>query len=397
MSAAVHLPVAVSSAIQKLNDAGFEAYAVGGCVRDSLLGRKPDDWDITTSALPQDMQSVFAEYRTIETGLKHGTLTVLMNGVPLEITSYRVDGAYSDGRHPDTVCFTRSLDEDLKRRDFTINAMAYHPHAGLIDLFNGQEDLAAGVVRCVGEPCKRFSEDALRILRALRFASVLGFRTDTKTEIALRTLSPTLSRVSAERIYAELSKLLCGASVSRVLHDYSCVIYEILPEIRSTDAFECLTRVPPTRAARFAALFWSELYDPQMVETALRRLRMDQRTMRDVLTLLSARGMPLATDSDALRLLNRLDDTNLIHDYLSLCNADDELRRRVERLLAEKRCYKVAMLAVNGSDLLAAGVRNGPEIGNILNRLLDAVIDEVCSNDKESLLSYVATIKKPVQ
>ena len=217
MTVHIDLPVAVSSAIQKLNSAGFEAYAVGGCIRDSLLEYQPDDWDITTSATPSEMQAVFAEYRTVETGLQHGTLMVLLDGMSLEITTYRVDGTYSDGRHPDGVSFTRALSEDLRRRDFTINAMAYHPKTGLVDLYDGQADLAAAIIRCVGEPYRRFEEDALRILRALRFSSTLGFAMDDATAQALRALSSTLTKVSVERITTEFVKLLCGKDAENVL------------------------------------------------------------------------------------------------------------------------------------------------------------------------------------
>lgn len=391
----IHLPEAVSIAIQKLNIAGYEAYTVGGCVRDSLMGRTPDDWDVTTSATPQEMQCVFADYRTIETGLQHGTLTVLIEDTSIEITTYRVDGVYTDGRHPDEVIFSRLLSEDLRRRDFTINAMAYHPQHGLVDLYDGQKDLQAGIIRCVGNPRTRFSEDALRILRAIRFSSVLGYRVDGATDAALRALSPTLPCVSVERITAELNKLLCGVDAQRVVSDYAFVLSRMVPAIHSARDFSLLSKVPPTLAVRWAALLWSCNIPHQGAEALLRGLRLDNRTIREIVALLSCRNLPNVEDKDVLWLLNRLDSV-LIYDYLWLCNADNLLRLRIERLLATNRCYKTSMLAVNGNDLAGVGVAEGPEMGRMLQALLTAVIDGKCANTKADLIKYTDKIKKPV-
>ena len=198
----VSFPESVRWAIKRLNDAGYEAWAVGGCVRDSALGKEPHDWDMTTSALPEETMAVFADYPVIETGIKHGTVTIVVDGEPLEITTYRVDGSYSDGRHPDGVSFTRSLEADMARRDFTINAMAAHPEKGIVDCFGGLEDLKNGVIRCVGDPERRFSEDALRILRAMRFSAVLGFPVEEKTAEALLKIRENLRHVAMERIFS---------------------------------------------------------------------------------------------------------------------------------------------------------------------------------------------------
>ena len=391
------LPDAVLHAILTLNDAGFEAYVVGGCVRDSLMGKIPEDWDITTSATPDELQVVFGEYRCIKTGLQHGTVTVLIDGMPLEITTYRVDGDYSDGRHPDTVAFTRCLSEDLRRRDFTINAMAYHPVIGLVDRYDGHADIQGGIIRCVGEPERRFGEDALRILRALRFASVLGFSIDTNTAVALKALSPTLHRVSAERIAVEFKKLLCGKNVVEILHTYRDVIAIFCPEIAARNDFHLLSNVSPIPRSRLAALFYSAGVSPQKAETALRRLRMDNQTIRDVSLLLTDQTKSLYTaESYALHLLNRL-GPELVYDYLAIHGADACTIRLVDRLLEEDACYRVSMLAVTGDDVMAAGVDAGPEVGRILQKLLDAVMEGVCANRKEDLLSYVEKIKKPVQ
>ena len=228
----LQLPSPVSVLLRRLNESGFSAYVVGGCVRDSMLGLQPHDWDICTSALPEQMQEVFHDLHTVETGLKHGTLTVVVDHVPYEVTTYRIDGDYTDHRHPDSVHFVDNLTEDLARRDFTVNAMAWNPETGLADPFDGQTDLAAGLIRCVGEAEKRFDEDALRILRALRFASVYDFAIEPSTSAALRKMAPDLSRVAGERIREELLKLLCGKAAGRILREYPEVLAEIIPEIR---------------------------------------------------------------------------------------------------------------------------------------------------------------------
>ena len=227
----ITLPSPVSFLMNRLYRAGFSAYAVGGCVRDSLLGQAPHDWDICTFALPEQIQHVFADQRLVTTGLKHGTVTVVLDHIPFEITTFRVDGSYSDHRHPDGVIFVRDVREDLARRDFTINAMAFSSSGGLVDAFEGQRDLDRHIIRCVGDPSLRFEEDALRILRALRFASVYDFTVDPLTDEALRRLAPTLRRVAAERIREEFIKLLCGPGAGRILRSYPRVIAEFLPEI----------------------------------------------------------------------------------------------------------------------------------------------------------------------
>lgn len=390
----ISLPNAVLHAIQRLNAAGFEAYTVGGCVRDSLMGKSPEDWDITTSATPSEMQAVFGEYRCIETGLKHGTLTVIIENIPLEITTYRVDGDYSDGRHPDSVMFTRTLAEDLQRRDFTVNAMAYHPSVGLIDLYGGQLDIQNRTIRCVGESGRRFSEDALRILRALRFASTLGFSLDTETANALRQLSPTLSCVATERIATELQKLLCGQDAHRVVSQYRDVLNEILPEIAHSSEIHLLSHAPATPHARFAALFLLSNCSVDTAEKALHRLRMDNHTIDRVRRLLLCCDWPMATDLNLLQLLNCL-DRELIFDYLAIRNADGAIIQQVKHLLGTNACYKVSMLAINGNDVIAAGVSMGPDVGSALHTLLDAVMQGVCPNQKEALLQYISERKKP--
>ena len=269
----MNLPLSpgAAKALALLQAAGYEAWIVGGCVRDALLGLPPKDYDLTPSALPEETQRVFAAYPRIETGLRHGTVTVLLEGEPLEITTYRVDGVYSDARHPDGVTFTRSLRQDAARRDFTINAMAYAPGQGLQDFFGGQADLAQGTIRAVGRAETRFHEDALRILRALRFASVLDFTLEGETARAARACAPLLAAVSAERVSGELGKLLCGKAAGRVLRDYPDVLGVVLPEILPmvgldhrnphhcydvwTHTAVAVDHVPPELPLRLAMLF----------------------------------------------------------------------------------------------------------------------------------------------
>lgn len=391
------LPPPVLYAIRLLNASGFEAYAVGGCVRDSLLGREPSDWDITTSALPHQTAAIFADYRTVETGIRHGTLTVLLDSMPLEITTYRLDGTYTDSRHPDTVSFTRSLTEDLRRRDFTINAMAYHPTDGLIDPFGGSLDLEKMIIRCVGDPIKRFREDALRIMRALRFSSVLGFTIDLDTEAALRLLAPTLSSVSAQRITSELQSLLCGKHAANILSVYADAFSAVLPEIGGVYDYSLLTNTRPLFIPRLAALFRLAGLDATDTTRVLTRLHLDNRTVRSVALLLSAPRVDwqsATVDPSLLHLLNEL-GANLIFDYLDINAYTPALAQRVRQLLADKVCYHISMLEIDGNDLIQHGITAGPEIGKTLHMLLEAVMNGTCLNTKKDLLSY-ALKKEPV-
>lgn len=392
----IKLPTAVLTALQVLNVAGYEAYVVGGCVRDSLMGHMPKDWDIATSATPQEMSELFVNYHTVETGLKHGTLTVIIDNMPLEITTFRIDGIYSDGRHPDSVSFSRHLSEDLQRRDFTINAMAYHPNSGLIDLYGGQTDIQTATIRCVGNPDARFSEDALRIIRALRFASVLDFRIEDTTSSSLHRLSSALSCVAVERITTEFCKLLCGKSAERVVREYFDILLTFIPEIDGANDFHLLSHVSSTSIPRLAALLWLTNLTPDIAVNILHRLRLDNHTIQSVKSLLSYKSAPYDTESQILHLLNRL-GRNLIWTFLSLRESSVAVRVTTEKLIEERRCYKLSMLAVNGNDLIEAGLSKGPAIGDALNALLYAVMDGACPNNKGALLSYLPTIKTPVQ
>ena len=446
----MQLPVHVLDLLNRLKESGFSAYVVGGCVRDSLLGLTPHDWDICTSALPEQMQSVFSGLRTVETGLKHGTLTVIVEHIPYEITTYRIDGDYTDHRHPDSVRFVDDLTQDLARRDFTVNAMAWSPDTGLADPFGGQQDLAAGLIRCVGVPEQRFEEDALRVLRALRFASVYGFSIEPATSSALRAKAPDLKLVACERIREELLKLLCGKAAGQILREYPEVIAEIIPEIRpmigydqqnhhhSYDLWEHSVRsvegVPADPVLRLTML----LHDtgkpavrttdekgeghykghPKVSEEIARRtaesLRLDNAFRDRLCTLVLHHDTPLRTQggeintdrSFLLRRLNKYGEDDLRALFLIHCSdriatgystperEKARLRERMaalDALLAEQPCFTLKDLAVNGRDLTAAGLK-GKAVGEALQALLEAVMDSRVPNDKTSLLSELKNL-----
>ncbi|MEE0749000.1 CCA tRNA nucleotidyltransferase [Evtepia sp.] len=438
----MNLPLSpgAAKALALLQAAGYEAWIVGGCVRDALLGLPPKDYDLTTSALPEETQRVFAVYPRIETGLRHGTVTVLLEGEPLEITTYRVDGVYSDARHPDGVTFTRSLRQDAARRDFTINAMAYAPGQGLQDFFGGQADLARGILRAVGTAEKRFREDALRILRALRFASVLDFTLEGETARAARACAPLLAAVSAERVSGELGKLLCGKAAGRVLREYPDVLGVVLPEILPMvgldhrNAYHCydvwthtavaVDHVPPELPLRLAMLL-HDIGKPdtfslgedgqghfyghprrsvELAEKILTRLRFPRRTRERVLTLVRYHDAVLEESPQRVRRwLNKL-GPEVFFDLLAIqggdaaaqapayCTRLDHLRRLetlARQVLDQAPCLTVRDLAVGGEDLLALGYR-GPAIGRALRALLDQVLSETVSNEKNALLQRLA-------
>lgn len=433
----IAFPRFISEAIEKLERAGYEAYAVGGCVRDAILGKIPNDWDITTSAKPDETAAVFADYRTIETGVKHGTLTVLMDGIPLEITTFRSDGVYLDHRHPKEVRFSDSLSEDLKRRDFTVNAMAYNERIGLVDLFGGQSDLENHVIRTVGDANARLEEDGLRILRGLRFASVLGFEIDADTARAIHEKRELLKAISAERIREEFCKLICGRNAVPILREYADVFGVFLPELTACmgvdqntkyhcyDVFEHLLHALEANdgkdlTLRLAILFHDvgkpETYSEdelgghfyghgeksaELCEKILQRLRFDRRTAEDTLALVSMHDrVPTADKKSVKRLMAKMSEENILRllevkrcdrmahapDYRTLSSDLFEIPRVIEEIKAENACFSLRNLAVNGKDLQSIGIRPGKELGAILESLLEQVIDEKLPNERERLL-----------
>ena len=440
MMCTIPLPAGVARALSMMENAGYEAFIVGGCVRDALMGIPPKDYDITTSALPEETKAVFREYRVIETGIQHGTVTVMMEGMPLEITTYRTEGTYSDNRHPDSVSFTTSLREDVARRDFTMNAIAYSPTRGLIDHFGGEADIRAGIIRCVGDPDTRFREDVLRMMRGIRFASVLGFRMEDDTAAAIRGNKERIPTVSAERIRVELTKLLCGVNVKNVLMDWWDVLGVVIPEILPMHNFDqktpyhiydvwehtavAVSETPPVTHLRLSA-FLHDVGKPssffadekgighfyghpavsaEMAEEILARLKYDNVTRCRVITLVKEHDRIIEpTETAVKRALSRL-TPEVFFNLLAIKRADnlaqspnywdrletyDAIEAMAQDILEKNECISVAALAVNGSDLIALGMKPGKEIGEMLSHLLEQVIRGKLENEQEELLSYV--------
>ena len=390
--------------LTRLHAAGHAAYAVGGCVRDSLLGQTPHDWDLCTSATPEQVLELFGKAHCIPTGLQHGTVTVKHGGELYEITTFRTEGAYSDGRHPDHVAFVPDVKEDLARRDFTINAMAYNAEEGLIDPFGGQSDLAVGIVRAVGEPQRRFEEDALRILRLYRFAARFGFAIDPATGQAARALCRHLDCVSEERIAEELSRLLAAPAPGAYLE--AEVLAVIFPELdaaelpesrRILDALESgMEHVPVRLAALLCPL------GEAGARAALKRLKCSNALTGTVATLVreAAAGMPgAALTLTARRFLSRY-DLATITDLTALCSARHPeqaeafaaLQQEAARLVETNACCRINQLAVNGRDLMDAGIRPGPGLRRVLDALLEQVLTGQLPNEKAALLAAAAQV-----
>ncbi len=403
MSSQIRIPDQAQSIITLLESAGFFAYAVGGCVRDSLLGREPLDWDVATSARPEQTMRALAGLRVIETGLRHGTVTALAGGLAVEVTSFRLDGGYSDHRRPDAVIFTDDLCADLSRRDFTVNAMAWHPARGLCDPFGGAEDLQARRLRCVGDPARRLEEDALRILRAMRFASVLGFTIEARTAEAVLQYRERLRHVAAERIREELLKLSCGENVRRVLEDYRAVILTVLPPLVSLEP-AVVEAIAPDPALRLAALCHAAGEDVAREVTArLRCSRAFTERVALAVRLCSLRLNEIPPGQKRTvrlrRLLGEYGEAALL-DGLALTRAAagtgreacDALQAEVRAIAGQGLCVTRKQLAVNGNDLAALGLK-GPALGHTLDRLLEEVLEGRVENTKEALLAATPPLK----
>lgn len=438
------MPKNVDTAINLLQSAGFEAYAVGGCVRDSLLGKTPNDWDITTSAKPEDMKSVFADFHCIDTGIKHGTVTVVIDGEPLEITTFRLDGEYEDNRHPKSVTFTSDLGADLGRRDFTVNAMAYSKKTGTVDLFGGQNDLKNKIIRCVGDPDRRFNEDALRILRALRFASALDFEIEEKTAQSLLKNRALLGNISEERIAKELLKLICGKGAKQILTDFAPVLFEILPELQpmyknSHDnphhcydiyehtliAVESIDHEPTLRFAMLlhdcgkpavkkfdengvAHFYGHQRISAEISAQILARLKVSNKFRDEILFLVSNHDRwELYENTEKMpRYLSKFGLDGVLN-LLKVMRADvlaqsPEYRYRLDQiadaeetaknLAAQKPCLSLSELQINGRTLMDIGIPQGRKLGAVLAQLLDEVIDGVTKNTQEALTTRAREI-----
>ena len=396
----IKLPEKVKYIISRLEKNGYEAYAVGGCVRDSILDRVPEDWDITTSAKPEEVKKLFQA--TIDTGLQHGTVTVVIEKEGYEVTTFRLDGDYSDGRHPDRVAFTSSLTEDLKRRDFTINAMAYSENTGLIDRFDGEKDLEDGIIRAVGDAEERFSEDALRMLRAIRFAGQLNFDIAEKTFDAIKKLSPDISKVSVERIAKELEKLLLSGNPEYITLVYEAGIFEVIaPEIAELfKKEEIYNSIKAVRRASYpekkvlyqirTALFLERL-GADSAARLLKRFKLDNDTINTVKKLIGLLQRDIETSALEMRRTVKEAGHKIMPILLEarsakgLCNNSELYRKIIER----GECTSVSELKVNGRDLIEAGVPKGVIIGETLERLLESVIEHPELNTRESLLLEV--------
>ena len=440
------IPQAPKKALNILNENGYEAYVVGGCVRDSLLGDSPKDWDITTNALPEETEKCFKGYKIIETGLKHGTITVMIDKEPLEITTYRIDGEYLDNRRPESVEFTSDIKEDLSRRDFTVNAMAYGLNDNFIDYFNGQEDLDRKIIRCVGDADKRFNEDALRILRALRFASVLDFTIDKETSESIFRNKMLLKNIASERIIVEFNKLLCGKNAEFILNKYRDIIAVFIPEIKPMFDFnqnnphhiydvwehtvKSVVSVPPNAVQRLAMLFHDiaklacyhvddkgvghfyghPIKSSQMTKDILKRLKYDNQTINTVKELVFFHDYrAVATNKSVKKLLNKSGEYifSLLSDIQradALAQNPMELQEKLDRIdavevIAKKiissgLCFQIKDLALNGKDLINLGVPQGKKVGEVLEMLLEKVIEEKCENTKEDLTKHVKNLLK---
>ena len=387
------IPKDVLFILDRLESRGFSADIVGGSVRDLLLGRSPDDYDITTSAPPEEIKATFADLRTIDTGIKHGTVGILLNGKVYETTTYRVDGEYKDARHPESVSFTRNIVDDLARRDFTINSMAYSPKNGLTDPFGGQIDLANGIVRAVGDPMLRFSEDALRILRGIRFAATFGFEIEPMTAAALREKANLLKNVSSERIYIELRKTFDKPHSYGVVKEYSDVLLCVMPGIDSLVLPEKASYDRADYMSRILSIFYLSSENPaQAFDTFATTLKTDSHFRKLGGQVLTAVGKYDVTDS--LRLTKCLRDVGE-EATLGLINLEKTLGRNADgellsKLLDSGVCYRISDLKVGGMDLKNIGLA-GPKIGLALDNLLTAVIEGRVENEREALTKFLET------
>ncbi len=433
------IPSAVQTAMRILSENGHEVFVVGGCVRDFLRGQQPHDWDLCTSAVPEETLKCFEGFNVIPTGLKHGTVTVVIQGTHLEITTFRVDGEYTDGRRPDNVTFTANITEDLARRDFTVNAMAYNEQSGVVDPFGGRIDLENGVIRCVGSPEQRFKEDALRILRGLRFAARFGFCIEQDTADAIKRLYPLLENIAAERIFSELCGFLKGEKVEQLLDEFADVFCFLMPSLSAlrgmeqnhpyhlydgyTHTIKAVQAAPPNAVLRLAVLlhdtgkplckttdengidhFYGHPDESEKIAAdVMRRMKADNETSNRVKQLVKLHDVRFPCNERTVRRwLSRLGEKGL-RDLWAVQRADrmatrfteedfellDNLQNCLDEVLHKQQCFSLKQLAVNGSDLIALGVPLGKQVGTVLNSLFEAVLEEPELNTKQALTNMV--------
>lgn len=434
----IKIPPQVNRAIEILQNSGHSAYVVGGAVRDTLMGREAHDWDITTSSLPEQTLEAFSDFRTIETGIKHGTVTVIIDSMSLEITTFRIEHGYSDNRHPDSVDFTNRVEDDLSRRDFTVNAIAYSPQSGFADPFGGQSDIKNKIIRCVGEPDKRFGEDALRILRALRFSSTLGFEINNKTAESIRRNYRLLENISIERIFVEFSKLLCGKNAGKILREYEDVIFFVLPELAPMKncvqnherhiydvwghTVAAVENVDPIPELRFAMLFHDSgkphckttdkngtdhFYShgktsKKIVFDTLTRLKTSAKFRNHVCNLVEYHDfLPDKINKKTYKKYISLLGIETVKELFSVRTADISAQnpkfiteglasneiglKTLEEIEKQDACLTISGLAIGGRELAALGIPPSPDMGRILETLLDEVMEEKLENTKDAL------------
>ena len=438
----MELPFQICEILERIENAGFAAFVVGGCVRDHLMGMTPHDFDITTSASPNETKNIFADCRVIETGIKHGTVTVLYKGISTEITTFRVDGDYSDGRHPDSVSFSRDIEDDLARRDLTINGIAYNPKRGFVDPFGGRDDIERGIIRCIGDPDKRFSEDALRVIRALRFSATLGFPIAEDTARAVISHKTDLRKVSVERIFAELKRLICGKDVWSVLMEFSEVFAAIIPPLSAEIGYDQGSRyhnstlyehtaraveaAPDTVEMRLAMLF-HDIGKPacrsvdengechyyghgelsaRMTDEILRAMKSDNALRERVVEIVRYHDIPVDTSRKYIRRQLAKHGAEVFEEIMAAHIADDSAKcefcrdriPKVHEVMAiareisdEKPCFSVKMLDISGNELRDI-VPPSPLMGEILSKLLEEVVDEKLPNEKSALLKRAAEL-----
>lgn len=444
MNIHIGIPEKVKYLIGRLQNAGYKAYVVGGCVRDSIMGRIPEDWDICTSALPEETESCLGLPSIVKNGIKHGTVTVRYLNESFEITTFRMDGSYSDNRRPESVTFVDDITADLSRRDLTVNALAYNDEEGLIDCFGGYDDIKNGIIRCVGVPADRFNEDGLRLMRTVRFASVLGFGIEENTARAVHENKELLCNISAERLSSELVKLLSGKNAEKILTEYPDLIGVFIPELLPmvghgqmnphhvydvwTHTVKVMGFIANERLLKLAALFHDfgkpdcftidehgtghfhghPKRSAELCREIMKRLKFDNKTMDQAEILIKLHDLrPPAKPKNVRRLLSKTGE-ELFPKLLELKRADalaqssymrreklryiDDLRRIFEQEIAAGSAYCIKMLKINGSDLISAGFVPGQEIGMILKGLLDEVIEGNIPNEREALLSAAGTV-----